>query len=264
VRCQCCTERLRPASCAQGPRLCKSFVPICLDLSRSLGHNRQPMVRHAPAGHATPVEGDHALTQRNLSAAAFLSTVLATTACGGQDVAVKPAARRSPTTPATSSPASRLTPTIDPKAQPAVAAYLNFVAARDAALQRPRKLGESYAPGADPSKFSFPPFQGQLDGSITSLAGRHQSYRGDSGHPRVAVTSMKLTASPEPLVVLSDCPTPSPNFVLTDDITGKPVPLNLPPGTAPPPYRVTVHLVERQGHWGVLSTIADRSRTCTA
>jgi hypothetical protein len=225
----------------------------------------RPLMCGLSAGLAQPLEGDHALTKRIPIAAVFTTvTVLATAGCGGVDAAVKPTATTSPTTSATSSPTSTPTPTIDPTAQAAVETYMEFVAARDAALQHPRKLGESYAPGADPSKFSFPPFQGQLDGSITALAGRHQSFRGEPGHPRVAVTRVNLTASPEPLVVLSDCPTPSPKFVLTDDITGKPIPVTLPPGAAPPPYRVTVHLVQRQGHWGVLSTTADRSATCTA
>jgi hypothetical protein len=216
------------------------------------------------AGHATPVEGDQALTKRKPIAAAFMFTVLATTACGGQDVAVKPAATTSQTTPATSSPASRLTPTIDPKAQPAVAAYLNFVAARAEALKSPRQLGKNYLPAADFTKFSFDPVRGQANASIVSLAEQGLLFKGDPGRPRVIVAAIEPNAKPYPKVVLKDCPTPTPTWRIYDAKTGKDVTLPLPAGTQPTPYLSKVEVIYYQGRWGVSKIDADTSRTCTA
>ena len=85
--------------------------------------------------------------KRNLIAAAFTLTVLATAACGGGDAAVKPTATKSPTTSATSSPTSSPTPTIDPKAQPAVDAYLAYMTASNNALAEAAGAGAGLRPG---------------------------------------------------------------------------------------------------------------------
>jgi hypothetical protein len=175
------------------------------------------------------------LTKRILIAVAFTLTVLATAACGGEGVTVKATATTSQATPATSSPTSNPTLTIDPKARPAVDAYLNFVAARAEALRSPRKLGENYAAKADFTKFSFDPDRGQANASIVSLGEQGLLFKGDPGRPRVKVAAIEPDAKPYPTVVLKDCPTPTPTWRIYDAKTGKDVTLPLPTGTQPTP-----------------------------
>jgi hypothetical protein len=210
------------------------------------------------------LEGDGALTKRLPIAAAFTLTVLATAGCGGQDVAVRPIATLTPTTSATSSLTSSPTPTIDPKAQPAVDAYMNFVAARAEALKSPRKLGSNYLPKEDFTRFSFDPVRGQANTSIVSLSEQGLLFKGDPGHPRVNVAAYEPDAKPYPMVVLKDCPTPTPTWRIYDAKTGKDVTLPLPTGTQPTPYLSTVEVIYFQGRWGVSKIDADTSRTCTA
>jgi len=139
--------------------------------------------------------------KRNLIAAAFTVAILATAACGGGDAAVRPTALRSPTTSATSSLTSSPTTRIDPEAQPAVDAYLAFVAASNNALRKPRRLGETLAPGADYSKYSFDPAKSSLSAVILQLSTQGLKMTGDPGKPRTQVQSLELEAKPYPLVV---------------------------------------------------------------
>jgi len=206
---------------------------------------------------------DHTLTKRNLIATAFTLAVLATAACGN-DVVVKPTATMSSTISGTSSPMSSPTPAIPPKAQPAVDAYVNFVAARAEALKNPRKLGKSYLPAADFTKFSFDPVRGQANASIVSLGEQGLLFKGDPGRPRVKVAAIESDAKPYPMVVLKDCPTPTPTWRIYDAKTGKDVTLPLPTGAQPTPYLSTVEVIYYQGRWGVSKIVADSSRTCTA
>jgi hypothetical protein len=201
--------------------------------------------------------------KRNLIAGAITLTVLATAACGGEDVTVKATATTSPATSATSSPTSSPIRTIDPKAQPAVDAYLNFVAARAEALRSPRKLGENYAAKADFTKFAFDPARGQANASIVSLGEQGLLFKGDPGRPRVKVAAIESDAKPYPTVVLKDCPTPTPTWRIYEAKTGKDVTLPLPTGTKPTPYLSTVEVIYYQGRWGVSKIVADSSRTCT-
>src|ERR1019366_3449121 len=91
---------------------------------------------------SAPGRGETALMKRSLIVAGVTVSVLATAACGAGDGSVKPAVTKAPTSTSTTSwPTSSQTPTIDPKARPAVTAYMNFVAARGEAMRNPRKLG---------------------------------------------------------------------------------------------------------------------------
>lgn len=204
------------------------------------------------------------MTKRHLIMAGFTVTVLATAACGGGDGALKPAAKTSPSSPMSSPPSSGQTPTIDPKAQPAVSAFLSFVAARAEALRNPRKLGQSFSPAADFTKFAFDPVRGQTNASVVSLSEQGQLFKGDPGRPRVHVDAIELDAKPYPTVVLKDCPTPTPTWRIYDATTGKAMTMTLPPGTQPTPYLSTIEVIYYQGHWGVRKIDADTSRTCTA
>ncbi len=202
--------------------------------------------------------------RRILIASASTLTILAAAACGGGDRAAKPAVTTAPTSSSmTSSPTSSPAPTIDAKAQPAVAAFLNFVAARAEALRNPRKLGQTVTPAADFTKFAFDPVRGQANASIASLSKQGLLFKGDPGRPRVSVEAIETDAKPYPKVVLKDCPTPTPTWRIYDAATGKDMTLPPPPGTQPTPYLSTVEVIFYQGRWGVSKIDADTSRTCS-
>jgi hypothetical protein len=135
---------------------------------------------------------------------------------------VKPTATTSPTTSATSSPTSSPTSTIDPKAQPAVDAYLAYVTASNNALRKPRGLGETFSPSADYSKYSFDPAKSSLSAVILQFSSQGLKMTGDPGKPRTQVQSLELGAKPYPLVVLSDCPTSPVRWHPTDECGGIP------------------------------------------
>jgi hypothetical protein len=204
------------------------------------------------------------LKKRNLIAAAFTVMVLATSACGGGGAAVKPAVTTAPSSPTTASPTSTQTPTIDPKAQSAVNAYMNFVAAVTEVLKNPRRSGQSYPPGGDFTKYSFDPLRGQERASIVWLREQGQLFKGDPGRPRVNVTAIESDAKPYPTVVLTDCPTRTLTWRTYDATTGSDVTPRPPPGAEPMPYLSTVEVIRYQGHWGVSKIDADTSRTCSA
>ena len=200
--------------------------------------------------------------KRNLIVAGLAVTTLATAACGAGSVPVKSVAPMS--IPAASSATSSSTPTIDPKAQSAVTAYLDYVTALNQALQSPRKLGQNFAPVDDFTMFAFDPARGQANVFIVSLSEQGQVFKGDPGRPRVRVDTIEPDAKPYPRVVLKDCPTPTPTWRIHDAKTGKEMTMTLPPGTQPTPYLSTVEVIYYQGHWGVSKINADTSKTCTA
>ena len=202
--------------------------------------------------------------KRDLIAAAFTLTVMATAACGGSVVDVKPTATTATSSPMTTSPTSSPTPSIDPKAQPAVKAYLAFVTASNNALRKPRGLGETVATGADYNKYSFDPAQSSLSTVIQQLSSQGLMMTGDPGRPRIQLQSLELGAKPYPLVILSDCPTPPLQWHPSDAKTGKDVSAPLPAGVAPPPYKTTIHVIYYQDRWGVSQTKSDSSVTCSA
>jgi hypothetical protein len=203
------------------------------------------------------------LTKRNPIAGAFALTVLVTAGCGGVNVAVKPTATLSPATSATSSSTSSPMPTIDPKAQPAVDAYLAYMSASNNALRQPRALGMDFAPGADYTKYSFDPERSEFSAFINQLSSQGLRMVGDPGRPRPTVRSIDLAAKPSPLVVLRDCPTSAVKWDAHEVKTGKNVTVPPPAGMAPPPYRTTVQVIKYQGHWGVFKIATDSSRTCS-
>ena len=202
------------------------------------------------------------MMKQNMIAAAA-AAVLATAACGGGEV-VKPAASKPPATAATISATSSQTPTIDPMAQPAVEAYLAYMAASNNALRKPRALGQEFAPGADYSKYAFDPARGSLSSLIQLLSSQGLMMTGDPGKPRIQLQSVDIGAKPYPQVTLSDCPTPPVQWHPTDTKTGKDASAPLPSGVAAPPHKMTIQVIYYQGHWGVYKTTTDLSRTCSA
>jgi len=203
--------------------------------------------------------------KRNLIAGAITLTVLSTAACGGEDVTVKATATAtaSQATSATSSPTSSPTRTIDPKAQPAVDAYLAYIAASNNALRKPRALGQDIPLSADYTKYSFDPERSELSVVIHQLWSQGLRMEGDPGQPRPKVRSMDLVAKPFPIVVLTDCPTPAVKWDAHDVKTGKNAAVPPPSGTVPPPYRTTVQVINYKNHWGVAKITTDSGRTCS-
>jgi hypothetical protein len=199
--------------------------------------------------------------RRNLIAAATAATVLATAACGGGVGAVKPSVSTSG--PMTSPPTSSPTSTIDPKAQPAVDAYLAYMTASNNALRTPRALGQDFASGADYTKYSFDPERSQFSRFVHQLSSQGLKMAGDPGRPNPKVRSIDLAARPSPLVVLTDCPTPAVKWDAHDVKTGKNMAVPPPAGTVPAPYATTVQVVNYRGHWGVSKITTDSSRTCS-
>jgi hypothetical protein len=242
------------------PNLGNDYVWICLGVWGTIGS--RCVAGPARACH-TRFGGVHALMKRNLIAAAIMSTVLATAACGGTDVAVKPTATRSPATPATSSSTSSLTPTIDPKAQPAVDAYLAYMTASNNALREPRALGQDFPPSADYTKYSFDPERSAFSAFIHQLSSQGLKMAGDPGRPRPKLRSIDFLAKPFPIVVLTDCPTPAVKWDAHDVKTGKNAAVPPPAGTVPPPYRTTVQVINYKNHWGVAKITTDSGRTCS-
>jgi hypothetical protein len=243
------------------------LLTLCLDLSQMWRFSPESVRNPWYSMRASALEGgETALIKRNLIMAGFTASVLATAACGAGNGSVKPAVTKAPaSTSTTSSPTSSQPPTIDPKAQPAVTAYMNYVTALNEASRNPRKLGgQDYLPAADFTKFSFDPVRGEANAFIVSLSEQGQLFKGDPGHPRVSVDAIEPDAKPYPTVVLKDCPTPTPTWRIYDAKTGKQMPMTLPPGTKPTPYLSTVQVIYYQGHWGVSRIDADTSRTCTA
>jgi hypothetical protein len=203
------------------------------------------------------------LRKRNLIASAAMVAALATAGCGGANVAVKPFATLTSTTSASSSPTSNSTPTIDPKAEPAIDAYLAYISASNNAMRKPRALGQDFAPGADYTKFSFDPEQSDFSNYIRQLSSEGLKMAGDPGRPRPTVRLADLAAKPYPLVVLTDCPTVALKWDAYEVKTGRNVTVPRPTGTAPPPYRTTVQVINYQSHWGVSKITTDSSRTCS-
>jgi hypothetical protein len=168
-----------------------------------------------------------------------------------------PAPTLSSSTPGT--PAS--SPAIDPKAQPAVDAYLALDLALGRAQRNPPSLTASLPPGADFSRFAFDPLRTQLDTYLASLQKEGVAYRGTPPTPRVTVTSMSLTASPYPTVRLYDCPTVSTDWLPVNVKTGKPAPV---PTTAhAPPFGTKIEMIRAADHWGARAVTPDGENTCT-
>jgi hypothetical protein len=215
--------------------------------------------RGAGACH-TRFGGVDALMKRNLIAAAVLLTVLATAACEGKDVAAKATSTTSLATSATSSPRSSPTPAIDPKAQPAVDAYLAYMNRLNMAQRNPNPPGQDIAFGADYTKYSFDPERSETSVFIHQLSSQGLMRAGDPGRPRPKVRSMDLVAKPFPIVVLTDCPTHAGKWVAHD---GKNAAVPPPAGAVPAPYRTTVQVINYKNHWGVAKITTDSGRTCS-
>ena len=87
-------------------------------------------------------------------------------------------------------------------------------------------------------------------------------FRGTPDTLHVTVSDIDLQASPWPTVMLKDCQTGG-DWQEYSIKTGKKVPL-AENSDVPPPYLITARMIFYKNHWGLHSTTADKSRTCTA
>jgi hypothetical protein len=205
-------------------------------------------------------------------AIALLTGVIA--ACSGSSGAhtqslspTAPGSDFSSSSASTTSPPDSSSPTTKPsaswthpvygQAQPAVDAYLSWVAAADAGLADPANFNAATA-----SKFSAGEAEKVLVGSITDEKRRGRAWRGVPWPSRVLVTSTNFhSAAPE--VMLSDCPAVNNSWVEYVVATGKPVPRG-PKPKVPPPYAATIKVFKVAGSkWLVTSYEVDGSKTCT-
>lgn len=74
------------------------------------------------------------------------------------------------------------------------------------------------------------------------------------------VTAINLAAKPYPTVVLTDCPTLAPTWQEYMVKTGAVVPQQTQ--SVPPPYLVTVQVIQYHNHWGV-QRVTPEAKTCT-
>jgi hypothetical protein len=197
------------------------------------------------------------LPPRRTTTAAILTALLASApACTNGDVNTEPLP------PTSTAPGPTPTSTIDPRAQPAVSAYMIFNDTSNAAQRHPVEHDQPWPPGADFTKTSFDPLRAQFTSFIWSLYEQGIEYRGTPPTPHISVKSVRLKAKPWPTVMLTDCQTGGDwdEYVIK---TGKRVPL-ADNDKVSPPYLITIKMIYYEGHWGAQTITADKSRTCTA
>jgi hypothetical protein len=164
------------------------------------------------------------------------------------------------TPPPSSSASSGSSSTVDPRAAPAVAAYEAYTRSSGNAARLPLPHGSQYPPAADFEKYSFDPARARYLAYVSALAESGVTFRGTPPSPRVKVISVEPDAKPYPVVTLTDCRTPAPDWRgYRDD---KPLPVAS--AAVPPPYLITAKVIFYEDHWGVQSTSTDTSKTCTA
>lgn len=169
---------------------------------------------------------------------------------------------QTPSTSATQSRTASPTASIDPKAQPAVDAYMAYAAAVAEAKRDPKAFVAGTKSAADFRPYAVDPIKGQEIAYVMSLASQQVAFRGAAPTPRIAVASVDLAAKPYGRVVLTDCQKAGTGWEEYVVKTGKSVPtVN---GEVPPPYKLTVTVLYVDGRWGTSSISADKSRTCTA
>lgn len=187
-----------------------------------------------------------------LATAALASALLA--GCSDQeDEATDPAA------PSQAAPSP--TATVPAGAEEALAAYQAFQQSLAAAQANPTAKGEKAPADADVSRWSWDPLQAQMVTYVADLAAQGAHYEGTllQGNPRVE--SVDLEAESWPTVVISDCAIGDDWHPVTED--GTRLPEAGATATPPPPYRITVTMIEYEGRWGASEQSADRSSTCT-
>jgi len=189
--------------------------------------------------------------------ALFVSAALV--ACSDSGVDAQPGVT-APGSQSTTTP--RPSASIDPQALPAVRAYEAFQKAAINAEREPVASGQDWPPGADFTKFSFDPIKTAYISYIWGLESQGVEFRGTPDTSHITVTKIDLQASSWPTVILKDCQTGG-DWEEYSIKSGKKIPL-AENTDVPPPYLITAKMIFYKNHWGVHSTTADKTRTCTA
>ncbi len=198
-----------------------------------------------------PVSSSH---HRTATATAILALLALLTACTGSDVkTLSPEPTASVVTP---------TPTVDPRAQSAVAAYESFSDRAKNALRHPYGADDHPLPSEDFAKYAFDPFLAEYQSYVWGLEHDGVQFRGTPPTHNISVKSIAMQASPYPRVTLEDCETHGGNWRAYDTKSGTALPQSTP--TMPPPYQSTITMILFQKHWGVEKIDVDASRTCEA
>jgi hypothetical protein len=160
----------------------------------------------------------------------------------------------------TSRSPSATSPSYDPRAKPAVDAYMRFTTAAEKTEMHPPNLGQPLRADVDFTKYSFDPIKSAFFGYVTTLNREGQAWRGTPPTPRISVLSVDLTAKPYPTVTLWDCPTPARSWQQYDVKTGRVASTRA--GLPSPPYRITAEIIFYKGRWGASKITPESSRTC--
>jgi hypothetical protein len=198
-----------------------------------------------------------------------LATVLLA-GCGGSSgvhtqspTSDAPASTSSSTTPSTSSASGTPstspskptipTPTVTAPAQSAVNSYIAFATQSAIAGQDPTHFDEAAL-----NAYLTGKAQTMFDNTFTSMAKAGLAYRGMPANPRVKVATIVSSK----LIFLTSCPladkaNPYTQYVVA---TGKAVPTKKL--TPPPPYKLTLTMVQRNGKWLLSDVLQDASKTC--
>jgi len=199
------------------------------------------------------------MSHRRGAAVAFVAVaLLAITSCSSS-TAEKSSSSPSGTasTMTSASPSPTWSPPDYGAAQPAVDAYLQLIAASDAAYRDP-----AHVTSAAMDHYLAGQAQQAFDEPLAALKAQGIAYRGAAATDRVTVVSADLTGR-VPEVVLHDCALASATdpFVGHDVATGKPIPTSAP--TVPPPYAKTAKVFRPIGTaWVVTLFTTDGTKTC--
>jgi hypothetical protein len=166
------------------------------------------------------------------------------------------------TNPPRTTPSLTPVSTIDLRAQPAVIAHERFNRATTKSERHPAAHRQKCSSEADFTKTSFDPIKTAFTGYIWSLHDQGVEYQGNSRHR----TCFHEIHSPE-----SQAAADGTAHGLSDGrqlgfvrVQNSEAGSSAESTRTPPPYLNTAKMIYYEGHWGVYTTTADKSRTCTA
>ena len=179
-------------------------------------------------------------------------------ACAAAAIGIAAAACSSGSSAHRIPPAPLPAASFNPRVAPAVAAYVAFLAAADAARQHPTPSGRPAAGSpADFASIAVDPARAQTISNLAALSERGLAWRGTPPRHQVFVLSTRLDAKPYPAMTLGDCALPSPSWLEYTVADGSAV-----SNPSTPMHRVTAEVVMRTGHWLVRSTAVDPQHVC--
>ncbi len=198
------------------------------------------------------IVGSGAHYRRIVKISVLLMPLFALTACSHSGL-------KSQAPPSASQPAA--TPTIDPRALPAVEAFEALDTRTNNAERNPKGPDQKLPPEADYAAYAFDPLLAQNQSVIWGLWHDGVQFRGTPPVPHITVAAIELDAPTWPTVILHDCEIGGQTWQAYNSKTGAQLPRTTP--KVPPPYRATVTMIRYKAHWGAQKIDFDQSRTCT-